>query len=312
MIAALGEAMADGELIIVPGNHDHHLIEPWLERRLLEDAPSLELEQAGEPEGRAFEALCALRLRRRSASPTPVWIRDDVYAIHGHYLDRHLTVPTVERLGVGLVERVLGMAPSTGPDPLVPPEEREAGRSANTSACKRRSTPSSSPSPRRPRARAAAPPHRRSGSGRCWAAATRARPRCAAGSSARSRSPARSGSPTGSGSARCDPTSPRARSAARASTRWATRSRACGSKPTTSSSATPIAAAARRSERDEALEHRQLGPRPRAARRLGRGQPLLAGHDLRRRRRGRARASPPARRPLPRGARRRCVIRAGV
>ncbi len=126
VIAALGEAMADGEVIVVPGNHDHHLIEPWLERRLLEGAPSLGLEQAGEPEGRAFEALC------RQAAPATVrfaypglWIRDDVYALHGHYLDRHLTVPTVERLGVGLVERVLGMPPSTGPDPLVPPQERE-------------------------------------------------------------------------------------------------------------------------------------------------------------------------------------------
>ena len=81
VIAALGEAMADGEVIVVPGNHDHHLIEPWLERRLLEGAPPLELEQTGEPEGRAFEALCA------HAAPATVrfaypglWIRDDVYA----------------------------------------------------------------------------------------------------------------------------------------------------------------------------------------------------------------------------------------
>ena len=28
-----------------------------------------------------------------------VWVRDDVYATHGHYLDRHLTIPTFERLG---------------------------------------------------------------------------------------------------------------------------------------------------------------------------------------------------------------------
>ena len=51
-----------------------------------------------------------------------IWLRDDVYAIHGHYLDRHLTVPTIERLGVALVERVLGLPPR-GPDPLAPPDD---------------------------------------------------------------------------------------------------------------------------------------------------------------------------------------------
>ena len=33
VLAALGEAIAGRELLIVPGNHDHHLIEPWLGRR---------------------------------------------------------------------------------------------------------------------------------------------------------------------------------------------------------------------------------------------------------------------------------------
>ena len=45
--------------------------------------------------------------------------------MHGHYLDRHLTVPTIERLGVGAIERVLGM-PTTGPDPLAPPGDGRA------------------------------------------------------------------------------------------------------------------------------------------------------------------------------------------
>jgi predicted phosphodiesterase len=125
-LAALGEAMAGGEVIIVPGNHDHHLIEPWLERRRLEGGAPLELEQVGEPEGRAFEARFALAAPAAVRFAYPgLWVREGVYATHGHYLDRHLTVPTVERLGVGAVERVLGMAPTTGPDPLVPPGERE-------------------------------------------------------------------------------------------------------------------------------------------------------------------------------------------
>ena len=37
-----------------------------------------------------------------------LWVRPDVYATHGHYLDCHLTVPTLERLSVGAMSRVLG------------------------------------------------------------------------------------------------------------------------------------------------------------------------------------------------------------
>ena len=94
--------MAGRELVIVPGNHDHHLIEPWLERRALAGDDDLGLEQSGPPEGLAFEALAeqAGAAEVRFAYPG-LWVRDDVYALHGHYLDRHLTVPTIERLGVG-------------------------------------------------------------------------------------------------------------------------------------------------------------------------------------------------------------------
>jgi hypothetical protein len=37
-----------------------------------------------------------------------LWIRSDVYAMHGHYLDCHLTIPTIERLSVGVMSRLLG------------------------------------------------------------------------------------------------------------------------------------------------------------------------------------------------------------
>jgi hypothetical protein len=50
-----------------------------------------------------------------------VWLRAGVYATHGHYLDRHLTVPTFERLAVAAVERLLSgsRAPAAG-EPLAP------------------------------------------------------------------------------------------------------------------------------------------------------------------------------------------------
>jgi hypothetical protein len=43
-----------------------------------------------------------------------VWLRDDVYAIHGHYADRHTTVPMFERLGAGVMARVV-RDPADGP-----------------------------------------------------------------------------------------------------------------------------------------------------------------------------------------------------
>jgi hypothetical protein len=117
----LAEVTGDAELVLVPGNHDHHLIAHWLERRTMAGAPPLGLEQAVTPLEGTLEVLA------RSAEPTRltvaypgVWIRPDVYALHGHYLDRHLTIPTMERLGVALVERLLGIPPG-GPDPLEAP-----------------------------------------------------------------------------------------------------------------------------------------------------------------------------------------------
>jgi hypothetical protein len=43
-----------------------------------------------------------------------VWLREDVYAIHGHYGDRHNTVPIIERLGAALTVRLAG-EPRGGP-----------------------------------------------------------------------------------------------------------------------------------------------------------------------------------------------------
>jgi hypothetical protein len=40
-----------------------------------------------------------------------VWLRDDVYALHGHYLDPHGTVPTFERLAAGAMARIAGPPP---------------------------------------------------------------------------------------------------------------------------------------------------------------------------------------------------------
>jgi hypothetical protein len=107
----LGQALAGRELVIVAGNHDHALVEPWLSARGAEaEPPPLEVEQLMEPE-RVSPALARIAewaspARVRVAYPG-IWVRPDVYATHGHYLDCHLTVPTLERLSVGAMGRLL-------------------------------------------------------------------------------------------------------------------------------------------------------------------------------------------------------------
>jgi predicted phosphodiesterase len=113
----LGEALAGRELIVTAGNHDHALVEPWLSRRGEEhEPPPLELEQLLEPRqvSPAFERIAGWASPARMLVAYPgCWLRPDVYACHGHYLDCHLTVPTLERLSVGVMSRVLGRPPGT-------------------------------------------------------------------------------------------------------------------------------------------------------------------------------------------------------
>ncbi len=113
----LGRALAGRELIITAGNHDHALIEPWLsERGEVGERPPLGVEQLLDP----AEASPMLERLAEWASPARVrvaypglWVRPDAYATHGHYLDCHLTVPTLERLSIGVMSRVLGRPPAS-------------------------------------------------------------------------------------------------------------------------------------------------------------------------------------------------------
>jgi len=108
----LGRTLSGRELVLTAGNHDHALVEPWLAARgAVEDPGPLGLEQLVE----ADEASPALAQIARWAAPARtrvaypgLWVRPDVYAMHGHYLDCHLTVPTLERLTVGAMSRLLG------------------------------------------------------------------------------------------------------------------------------------------------------------------------------------------------------------
>ncbi len=115
VLRSLGAALGPtAEVVVVPGNHDHGLLRGWLERR--DASVALGLESPVEPDprealGAVVEALGPARVR---VAYPGMWLRQDVYAIHGHYLDRHHTLPIVERLGAGLTVRLAG-EPEGGP-----------------------------------------------------------------------------------------------------------------------------------------------------------------------------------------------------
>jgi predicted phosphodiesterase len=119
----LAETLGDGKVTIVPGNHDHHLLEDWLERRRLQGDGPLGIEQRAPVEGGPLTALVKRMGRAEVELAYPgMWLRPGVYATHGHYLDRHLTVPTFERLAVAAVERIIA-APREEPAGTDPPPD---------------------------------------------------------------------------------------------------------------------------------------------------------------------------------------------
>jgi hypothetical protein len=112
----LGEAMAGRRVVLVPGNHDHRLAEPLLEEVAL-GGGDLGLEHralpAGEPATRIATWLGETEL---SIAYPGLWLRDDVYATHGHYMDCHMSLPRMECVAAAGIMRAAGRPP----DPATP------------------------------------------------------------------------------------------------------------------------------------------------------------------------------------------------
>lgn len=127
VLAELADALGpDAQVLVLAGNHDHPLTDTWMERRGRRHPPArLGLEhrltpRQASPLGEALGR--ALGPARTEVVYPGVWLRDDVYAAHGHYLDVHGTVPTVERLAAGLMGRLVGPLP----EGHLTPEDYEA------------------------------------------------------------------------------------------------------------------------------------------------------------------------------------------
>jgi len=121
IMRAIGGALAPGaEVVLVPGNHDHAIAAGWLDWRGRREEPgALSLEERVPAAGASWIAkrLAGFLAPARVEVAYPgVWLRDDVYATHGHYLDLHVTIPTMERLAAGAMARMVGAIP----DPAAP------------------------------------------------------------------------------------------------------------------------------------------------------------------------------------------------
>ncbi len=123
-LRAIGERMEGRRIVVVPGNHDHALASAWLARH----DHRLGLENRSTPE-RASDAAAQLAAALAPATVEMaypgLWLADGVYATHGHYLDLHMTVPTLERIFVAGSGR-LTLADRTRWDDVHSPDDYEA------------------------------------------------------------------------------------------------------------------------------------------------------------------------------------------
>jgi calcineurin-like phosphoesterase family protein len=108
----LGDAMAGRQVVLVPGNHDHRFAEPLLEE-MASAAQGLGLEQRA-PASTAMTAKIAdwLGGAELEIAYPGLWLRDDVYATHGHYMDCHMTLPRLECVAAAAMMRRFGPLPS--------------------------------------------------------------------------------------------------------------------------------------------------------------------------------------------------------
>jgi hypothetical protein len=109
---ALGARLGDREVVIAPGNHDHRLAEPLLDDLSLAAGAPLGLEHGADPSPGPTAAIDAWLgpARLRVAYPG-LWLREDVYATHGHYMDPHLNLPRAECIATTTLIRLSRQLP---------------------------------------------------------------------------------------------------------------------------------------------------------------------------------------------------------
>jgi hypothetical protein len=115
----LGAVLGHAEVTLVPGNHDARLAEPLLDDLSIRAEPTLGLEHQYEPlpPGNAPSPGPAelldewLGTAQLQLAYPGTWLRDDVYATHGHYMDPHLRLPRAECVAAATMARFLRPPP---------------------------------------------------------------------------------------------------------------------------------------------------------------------------------------------------------
>ena len=108
----LGEAMAGRRVVLVPGNHDHRLAEPLLEEVALRRRPARARAPCPAPRpSRASRIAGWLGDAELGIAYPGIWLRDNVYATHGHYMDCHMSLPRLECLAAAAIMRLAGGPP---------------------------------------------------------------------------------------------------------------------------------------------------------------------------------------------------------
>jgi hypothetical protein len=113
VVRALGARLGAGrEVIVVPGNHDAPLVRAWVR-----------VHGAGLGSGTAIDPDATPALARLTSWLQParvrvrypgVWLSENVWATHGHYLDRHL----LPESAYGIARGLLGRPPRRGASPI--------------------------------------------------------------------------------------------------------------------------------------------------------------------------------------------------
>ncbi len=91
-LRAMGEALgADGEVVLLPGNHDHALVRPWLRSQRAKGKALGLTDRVPLRSNPDLGAIAAwLKPARVQVRYPGVDLGDGIWAHHGHYLDRHL------------------------------------------------------------------------------------------------------------------------------------------------------------------------------------------------------------------------------
>ncbi|HET6506521.1 MAG TPA: metallophosphoesterase [Baekduia sp.] len=123
VLRALGAALGarDGEVVVVPGNHDARLTRRWVRER--GDALTLDTLVPHDASPTLAELTSWLAPARVTVRAPGFWVSDRVWATHGHHLDRHL----LPESAWGLPRRAVRSAP-LGAVPVVGPAAYERRR----------------------------------------------------------------------------------------------------------------------------------------------------------------------------------------